>query len=58
MNALHEQFVTEARELIAQATDDLIALERDGARAPSGSIGCCAPSIPSRAPPAWSSCRP
>uniref|UniRef100_Q07KH3 Chemotaxis protein CheA n=1 Tax=Rhodopseudomonas palustris (strain BisA53) TaxID=316055 RepID=Q07KH3_RHOP5 len=31
MNALHEQFVIEARELIAQATDDLIALERDGA---------------------------
>lgn len=30
MNALQEQFVTEARELIRQATDDLIALERDG----------------------------
>ena len=31
MSALQEQFVTEARELIRQATDDLIALERDGA---------------------------
>ena len=31
MSALHEQFVTEARELIRQATDDLIVLERDGA---------------------------
>ena len=30
MNALQEQFVTEARELVRQATDDLIALERDG----------------------------
>ena len=30
MNALQEQFVTEARELIRQATEDLIALERDG----------------------------
>jgi two-component system chemotaxis sensor kinase CheA len=31
VSALHEQFVIEARELIRQATDDLIALERDGA---------------------------
>ena len=31
MSALEEQFVTEARELIRQATDNLIALERDGA---------------------------
>jgi two-component system chemotaxis sensor kinase CheA len=31
VSALHEQFVTEARELIRQATDDLIVLERDGA---------------------------
>jgi two-component system, chemotaxis family, sensor kinase CheA len=31
VNTLQEQFVTEARELIRQATDDLIALERDGA---------------------------
>jgi two-component system chemotaxis sensor kinase CheA len=31
VNALQEQFVTEARELISQATDDLIVLERDGA---------------------------
>ena len=31
VNALQEQFVTEARELIRQATDDLIVLERDGA---------------------------
>ena len=31
MSALQEQFVTEARELIRQATDNLIALERDGA---------------------------
>jgi len=30
MSELHEQFVVEARELIAQAADDLIALERDG----------------------------
>lgn len=30
MNALHEQFVIEARELIHQATADLIAMERDG----------------------------
>jgi two-component system chemotaxis sensor kinase CheA len=30
VNALQEQFVTEARELVRQATDDLIALERDG----------------------------
>jgi two-component system, chemotaxis family, sensor kinase CheA len=31
VSALQEQFVTEARELIGQATDDLIVLERDGA---------------------------
>lgn len=31
MSALQEQFVTEARELVRQATGDLIALERDGA---------------------------
>ena len=31
MSALQEQFVTEARELIRQATDDLIELERAGA---------------------------
>ena len=31
MSALQEQFVTEARELVRQATDDLIALERNGA---------------------------
>jgi two-component system, chemotaxis family, sensor kinase CheA len=31
MNALHEQFVTEARELIQQGVDDLIAMEREGA---------------------------
>ena len=30
MNALHEQFIAEARELIHQATDDLIAMEREG----------------------------
>jgi two-component system, chemotaxis family, sensor kinase CheA len=30
MNALHQQFVAEARELIQQATDDLIAGEREG----------------------------
>ncbi len=30
MSALREQFVIEARELIRQATDDLIVLERDG----------------------------
>jgi two-component system chemotaxis sensor kinase CheA len=33
MNALHEQFVIEARELIHQATDDLIAVEREGVSA-------------------------
>jgi two-component system, chemotaxis family, sensor kinase CheA len=33
VNALQEQFVTEARELIRQAIDDLIALERDGTSA-------------------------
>jgi two-component system, chemotaxis family, sensor kinase CheA len=31
VNALQEQFVTEARELVRQATDDLISLERDAA---------------------------
>jgi two-component system chemotaxis sensor kinase CheA len=30
VNALYEQFVIEARELIQQATADLIAMERDG----------------------------
>ena len=30
MNPLHEQFITEARELVHQASDDLIALDRDG----------------------------
>ena len=30
MNALHEQFIVEARELIQQANDDLIAAEREG----------------------------
>ena len=30
MNALHEQFIAEARELIQQASDDLIAAEREG----------------------------
>lgn len=30
MNPLHEQFVVEARELIQQANDDLIAAEREG----------------------------
>jgi two-component system chemotaxis sensor kinase CheA len=30
VNALQDQFVTEARELIRQATDDLIGLEQDG----------------------------
>lgn len=30
MNELHAQFVIEARELVRQATDDLIVLERDG----------------------------
>jgi two-component system, chemotaxis family, sensor kinase CheA len=30
VSALHEQFVTEARELVRQATDDLIAIEREG----------------------------
>ena len=31
MNALQEQFIAEARELVHQATDDLIAVEREGA---------------------------
>jgi two-component system, chemotaxis family, sensor kinase CheA len=30
MNALHEQFIVEARELIHQAIDDLITTEREG----------------------------
>jgi two-component system chemotaxis sensor kinase CheA len=30
MNALHEQFIVEARELVHQATEDLIATEREG----------------------------
>ena len=30
MNALHEQFIAESRELIHQATGDLIAAEKDG----------------------------
>ena len=30
MNPLHEQFIIEARELVDQATDDLIALDREG----------------------------
>src|SRR5262245_59849191 len=30
MNAIHEQFVAEARDLVHQATADLLALERDG----------------------------
>jgi two-component system chemotaxis sensor kinase CheA len=30
MNALQEQFITEARDLIHQAIDDLIAVEREG----------------------------
>ena len=30
VNPLHEQFITEARELIQQATDDLMALDREG----------------------------
>jgi two-component system chemotaxis sensor kinase CheA len=31
VNSLQEQFVIEARDLVRRATDDLIALERDGA---------------------------
>jgi two-component system chemotaxis sensor kinase CheA len=30
VNPLHEQFITEARELIEQAADDLMALDREG----------------------------
>jgi two-component system, chemotaxis family, sensor kinase CheA len=30
MNPFHEQFVTEARDLVQQATNDLIAMEREG----------------------------
>jgi two-component system, chemotaxis family, sensor kinase CheA len=30
MNELHEQFVSESRELIQQATDDMLAVERSG----------------------------
>ncbi len=30
MNPLHEQFITEARELVQQAEDDLMALDREG----------------------------
>ena len=57
MNALHEQFIAEARELIQQATDDLIAVEREGFVAPSGSIGFFVLFTRSRAPPGWSICR-
>jgi hypothetical protein len=38
MNPLREQFITEARELIAQAIDDLIAMEREGCERRSGLI--------------------
>ena len=34
MNALHEQFIAESRQLIEQATEDLIALEREGTAPP------------------------
>ena len=30
MNPLHEQFISEARELVARASDELIGLEREG----------------------------
>ena len=30
MNRLHEQFISEARELVARASDELIGLEREG----------------------------
>ena len=30
MNPIHEQFIAEARDLIHDASDNLIALERDG----------------------------
>ena len=30
MNELQEQFISEARELVLQAADDLIAIERTG----------------------------
>ena len=33
MNALHEQFVAESRDLIHEATSDLIAAEREGVSA-------------------------
>ena len=46
MNALDEQFVSEARELIAQATDALIAIEREGVGDAAAWSGCCARFIP------------
>ena len=33
MNALHEQFIAEARDLVHQAVDDLIVVEREGVTA-------------------------
>jgi len=55
MNALHEQFIAEARELIQQATDDLIAVEREGpAIERIDSVGRAF--IPSRGLRAWSTC--
>ena len=56
MNALNEQFIAEARELIHQATEDLIAVEREDSPS-NGSIGSSVPSTRSRAPPGWSICR-
>ena len=57
VSALEEQFVTEARELIRQATDNLIALERDGVDL-SGSIASFVRFIRLRVPLAWSNCPP
>ena len=55
MNELHEQFIAEARELIHQATDDLIAVEREGFARER--IVSFVPSIPSRVLRAWSTSR-
>ena len=45
MNEFLEQFLLEARELVEQATDDLLALEESPATA-TGSTAPSAPSIP------------
>ena len=56
MNALHEQFIVEARELIHQATEDLIATEREGFSTDRVDRVFLAPFILLKVPPASSIC--